>query len=169
MRYQATFMCLKRGHFFYPTLPHQQGPNFSFGARGSRTSKQQGYRWCLRLPHIRATKVPMLLEAPAQTGTKVPMVLEALAHPSTKVAVGGRGSRTSEHQGADGARGSRTSEPPRFRGCSRLPHIRAAKVLEALAAKGEGLGGFIHCWLSEFYPWIGEGPGGFIHCWVPNM
>ncbi len=75
----------------------------------------------------RGPTLALLLEALAHPCTKVPVVLEALAHPSTKVADGGRGSRTSEHQGADGARGSRTSEPPRFRWCSRLPHILAPR------------------------------------------
>ncbi|PPD83809.1 hypothetical protein GOBAR_DD19279 [Gossypium barbadense] len=101
----------------------------------------------------------MVLEALTHTSTKVLIVLEPLAHSSTKVTVGGRGSSTSEHQGADGAGGSPSSEAPRCRWCSRLPHIRATKVLEALVAKGEGSGRFIHCSVSKFNPWNGEGLG----------
>ena len=102
MRYQATFMCLKRGHFFYPTLPHQQGPNFSFaargsrtslhqgagGARGSRTSKHQGCRWWPRLPHIRAPRCQWCSRLPDIRAIKVPMVFEAPTHPSRQGAGG---------------------------------------------------------------------------------
>ncbi|PPD66312.1 hypothetical protein GOBAR_DD36807 [Gossypium barbadense] len=99
-------------------------------------------RWCSRLLHIRATKVPMVVEAPAHPTTKVPMPLEApthLSHQGADAALGSRtsqhqgtdaprGSRTSKHQGANAARGSRTSEPPRFRWWSRLPHIQAPRA-----------------------------------------
>ncbi|KAH1113888.1 hypothetical protein J1N35_007266 [Gossypium stocksii] len=73
-------------------------------------------------PHIRGTKVPMLLEAPT--------------HLRPQRADIGRGSRTSEAPMCQMARGSRTSDAPRCRCCSRLSYIRRTKVpvlLEALS------------------------------------
>ncbi|PPS16111.1 hypothetical protein GOBAR_AA04464 [Gossypium barbadense] len=62
--FEATFVCLKRGHF---SLVH--------------TSEAPGYPCCSRHPHILRPRLPMVSEAPAHPSTKVPMLLEAPAHP----------------------------------------------------------------------------------------
>ncbi|KAK8283474.1 hypothetical protein V6Z12_D08G097800 [Gossypium hirsutum] len=106
------------------------------GARGSRTTKGLGCRWCPSLPHIEAPRCrwrPRLLHdqglsllmvfgAPAHPSTKVPMVPEAPAHPSTKLPLVSVAPAHPSHRGADTARGSCTSEAPRCRWCPRLPH-----------------------------------------------
>ncbi|KAK8283456.1 hypothetical protein V6Z12_D08G096000 [Gossypium hirsutum] len=85
-------------------------------ARGSRTSEPPRCRWYPRLPHILATEVPMVAEAPHDQWPILPMVVD-----------GARGSRASKHQGADGARGSRTTKGLGCRQCPRLPHIQAPR------------------------------------------
>ena len=85
MRYQATYMCLKQGHVCFNF--HMSETGTLFLAQCFRTNRGRSCRWWPGLPHIRGTKVPMVLEAPA--------------HPRHQGADAARGARTSSHQGAD--------------------------------------------------------------------
>ncbi|KAK5811288.1 hypothetical protein PVK06_026616 [Gossypium arboreum] len=122
--------------------PARPGAEVADGARGSRTTKGLGCRWCPKLLHIQAPRCrwcprfshdqglgcrwcPRL---PQDQGPRLPMVSKALAHLSTKVADGARGSCMTKGLGCRCCPRLPQDQGPRCRWWPRLPHDQGPRL-----------------------------------------
>ncbi|PPS17155.1 hypothetical protein GOBAR_AA03424 [Gossypium barbadense] len=142
----------------HPSTKVPMVPEAADGARGSRTTRGLGCRWCLRLPHDQGPRLPMPprlshIQAPrCQWSPRLPHIqaprcqwsprllhiqaprCRCCSYQWPSLPVVSKSPAHSRHQAAGGVRSSRTSEAPSYRYCSRLPHIRGTKLPVLLEA-----------------------------------